>query len=90
MVDPRGGRSISLAALLKPTFNYIAVYYSMNTDQLIFLLFPLHPVYDFSCFTHGGGAGTAAQYVLILLMRPRLSYNRSCTSYDTPDNDTLP
>jgi len=62
----------------------------MNTDRLIFLLFPLPPVYDFSCVINGGSAGTVSQSVLILLMRPRLSCNRACTRYNTPDNDTLP
>jgi len=38
----------------------------MNRDQLIFLLFPLRPVYDFSFVADGDGAGTASQYVLIL------------------------
>jgi len=35
----------------------------MNTDQLIFLFFPLPPVYDFSCVTNGGGAGTVSQHL---------------------------
>jgi hypothetical protein len=88
--QPAKARSISLAALLKPTLNYTAVYYSMNTDQLIFLLFPLPPVYDFPCVANGDGAGTASHYVLILPMCPRRSCNRGCTRYDTPDNDALP
>jgi hypothetical protein len=60
---PAKARSISLAAVLKPT--YMTAYLSMNTDQLVFLFFPLPPVYDFSCVANGDGAGTASQYVLI-------------------------
>ena len=85
---PAKARSISLAVLLKPT--YAAAYLSMNTDQPIFLFFPLRPLYDFSFVANGDGAGMASQYVLILQMSPRRSCNRGCTRYDTPDNDTLP
>jgi len=84
---PAKARSVSLAVLLKPT--YTAAYLSMNTDQLIFLLFPVRPVYDFSFVANGDGAGTASQYVLILQMCPRRSCNRGCTRYNTPDNNTL-